>query len=112
MGFWGFGDRDLVQAICAFRLLNGEVELNLSTREEARFRDHAFRLGITAMSAGSRTNPGGYAEGAGASLEQFSVEDTRSPAEVAGMLRSAGYEPVWKDWDPSYDRAEAGGAPC
>jgi len=105
-------DRDLVQAICAFRLLNGEVELNLSTREQARFRDHAFRLGITAMSAGSRTNPGGYAEGAGASLEQFSVEDTRSPAEVAGMLRSAGYEPVWKDWDPSYDRAEAGGAPC
>ena len=105
-------DRDLVQAICAFRLVNGEVELNLSTREHARFRDHAFRLGVTAMSAGSRTNPGGYAEGAGASLEQFSVEDKRSPAEVAAMLRSAGYEPVWKDWDPSYDRAEAEDARC
>jgi len=105
-------DRDLVQAICAFRLLNGEVEINLSTREHARFRDHAFRLGVTAMSAGSRTNPGGYAEGAAASLEQFSVEDTRSPLEVAAMLREAGYEPIWKDWDPSYDQAEAGTAPC
>jgi len=100
-------DRDLVQAICAFRLLNGEVELNLSTRERANFRDHAFRLGVTAMSAGSRTNPGGYAEGAAASLEQFSVEDTRSPREVAAMLQAAGYEPVWKDWDASYDQAEA-----
>lgn len=100
-------DRDLVQAICAFRLLNGEVELNLSTRESPRFRDHAFRLGVTSMSAGSRTNPGGYAEGADASLEQFATEDKRSPAEVAAMLRAAGYEPVWKDWDASYDRAEA-----
>ncbi len=100
-------DRDLVQAICAFRLLNGEVELNLSTRESPRFRDHAFRLGVTAMSAGSRTNPGGYAEGADASLEQFATEDKRAPAEVAAMLRAAGYEPVWKDWDASYDRAEA-----
>ena len=100
-------DRELVQAICAFRLLNGEVELALSTREGATFRDHAFRLGPTAMSAGSRTNPGGYAEGAAASLEQFAIEDTRSPAEVATMLAAAGYEAVWKDWDPSYDRAEA-----
>ena len=100
-------DRDLVQAICAFRLLNGEVELTLSTRESPAFRDRAFRLGVTAMSAGSRTNPGGYAEGAEASLEQFSVEDVRSPTEVAAMLAAAGYEPVWKDWDPSYDRAEA-----
>lgn len=100
-------DRDLVQAICAFRLLNGEVELNLSTRESAAFRDKAFRVGVTAMSAGSRTNPAGYSEGAEASLEQFSIEDTRSPAEVSAMLSAAGYETIWKDWDASYDRAEA-----
>ena len=100
-------DRDLVQAICALRLLNGEVEINLSTRESPRFRDHAFRLGPTAMSAGSRTNPGGHAEGREASLEQFAIEDEREPAEIAAMLRAAGYEPVWKDWDPSYDRAAA-----
>ena len=97
-------DRDLVQAICAFRLFNGEIELTLSTRESEAFRNHACRLGITAMSAGSRTNPGGYAEGKEASLEQFAIEDDRSPAEVAAMLKVAGYETVWKDWDPSYDQ--------
>ena len=97
-------DRDLVQAICAFRLFNGEIELTLSTRESETFRNHACRLGITAMSAGSRTNPGGYAEGKEASLEQFAIEDDRSPAEVAAMLKAAGYETVWKDWDPSYDQ--------
>jgi 2-iminoacetate synthase len=64
-------------------------------------------LGITAMSAGSHTNPGGYSEGREASLEQFAIDDSRSPTEIAAMLRTAGFEPVWKDWDPSYDRPEA-----
>jgi 2-iminoacetate synthase len=64
-------------------------------------------VGVTAMSAGSHTNPGGYAEGREASLEQFAIEDDRSPAEIAALLRAQGYEPVWKDWDPSYDRPVA-----
>lgn len=102
MALSAFGERDLVQAICAFRLFSQEVELSLSTRESARFRNHAFRLGITAMSAGSCTNPGGYAHGQ-ASLEQFSIDDARSPAEVASFLRAQGYEPIWKDWDGTYD---------
>ncbi len=97
-----FDERDLVQATCAFRLFSPEVELSLSTRESPRFRDHAFRLGFTAMSAGSKTNPGGYAAD-DESLEQFAISDERSPAEVATFLRGQGYEPVWKDWDPSYD---------
>jgi 2-iminoacetate synthase len=102
MAMSGFGERELVQAICAFRLLSQEVELSLSTRESARFRNHAFRLGITAMSAGSRTNPGGYASSE-TSLEQFSVDDARSPGAVAAFLRGEGYQPVWKDWDETYD---------
>lgn len=97
-----FGERDLVQAACALRLLSPEAELSLSTRESAAFRDRAFRLGFTSMSAGSRTNPGGYAS-APESLEQFEVDDPRSPAEVAAFLQAQGYEPVWKDWDPTYD---------
>jgi len=97
-----FGERDLVQAACAFRLFSQEVELSLSTRESERFRNHAFRLGFTSMSAGSRTNPGGYAS-APNSLEQFAIDDERSPAEVAAFLHSQGYAPVWKDWDPTYD---------
>jgi len=101
-GILPFAERDLVQAACAFRLFSHEVELSLSTRESARFRDHAFRLGFTAMSAGSKTNPGGYSS-APESLEQFAIDDDRPPAEVAAALRCAGYEPVWKDWDPTYD---------
>jgi 2-iminoacetate synthase len=97
-----FSERELVQAACAFRLLSPEVELSLSTRESEVFRNQAFRLGFTSMSAGSRTNPGGYAS-APESLEQFEIDDTRSPAEVAAFLRGQGYEPVWKDWDATYD---------
>jgi 2-iminoacetate synthase len=97
-----FDERDLVQAACAFRLLSPEAELSLSTRESEAFRNKAFRLGFTSMSAGSRTNPGGYAS-APESLEQFEIDDARSPEEVAAFLRSQGYEPVWKDWDSTYD---------
>jgi 2-iminoacetate synthase len=95
-------DRDLVQVICAYRLFSPEVEISLSTRESEPFRDHAFRLGVTSMSAGSKTNPGGYAV-APESLKQFEISDERSPAQIAAMLRRGGYEPVWKDWDPTYD---------
>jgi len=102
-----FGEVELVQAAAAFRLFSPEVELSLSTRESERFRNHAFRLGFTSMSAGSKTNPGGYAA-APDSLEQFSTDDQRSPAEVAAYLSQQGYEPVWKDWDATYDGAAAG----
>ncbi|MEM6725496.1 MAG: 2-iminoacetate synthase ThiH [Bacteroidota bacterium] len=95
-------DRELVQLICAYRIYNEEVELSLSTRESIKFRNNVLKLGITAMSAGSKTNPGGYAVEP-QSLEQFEISDERSPAEVAEMIRNAGYEPVWKDWDISYD---------
>jgi 2-iminoacetate synthase len=91
-------DRELVQLICAWRIFNQEVELSLSTRELPRFRDHVMQLGITSISAGSKTNPGGYAVEP-ESLEQFEIADERSPAEMARVISSVGYEPVWKDWD-------------
>ena len=91
-------DRELLQVICAFRILNQEVELSLSTRETPTFRDNVFKLGITAMSAGSKTEPGGYAVHTKA-LEQFEVSDQRSPKEVETMLHEKEYEAVWKDWD-------------
>jgi len=106
-----FTERDLVQAACAFRLFDREVELSLSTRERAEFRDRAFSLGFTAMSAGSRTNPGGYA-GEAESLEQFAIDDDRAPGEVAAMLRARGCDPVWKDWDPTYDGHTPAGSPA
>jgi 2-iminoacetate synthase len=100
-----FNERELVQAACAFRLFSQEVELALSTRESPAFRDQALGLGFTSMSAGSRTNPGGYA-GAVESLKQFDIDDSRSPEQVSALLRSQGYDPVWKDWDSTYDGSD------
>lgn len=95
-------DRDLVQLICAYRLLSPELELSLSTRESELFRNNVYRLGITSMSAGSKTNPGGYTVDP-QTLEQFEISDERSPEAVAAMLKFGGYEVVWKDWDSTYD---------
>jgi 2-iminoacetate synthase len=122
-------DRELAQLVCAFRLMFPDAGLVLSTRESASLRDGLIPLGITLMSAGSHTEPGGYtgagrdhlhqtvrgrivelasgsSEWAPASnggrpnaTEQFQIADGRSPAEVAVLLRRLGYEPVWKDWD-------------
>ncbi len=94
-------DRELVQLICAYRIYNEEVELSLSTRESPKFRDNVIKLGITSMSAGSKTNPGGYAVEK-ESLEQFEIDDNRSPSQIKEMLQRQGYETVWKDWDKSY----------
>ena len=121
-------DRELVQLVCAFRLMFPDAGLVLSTREPAKLRDGLFPLGITLASAGSHTEPGGYT-GAGkekihhtergrivelaagasewATLEnratnatgQFEISDDRPPGEVADLIRQLGYEPVWKDWD-------------
>ena len=116
-------DRELVQFVCALRLTFPEVGLVLSTRESPKLRDSLFPLGITLMSAGSHTEPGGYtgqgrgdlhvtksgrmvkrslpeieSEGEHATV-QFEVADNRSPAEVAARLDEMGYESVWKDWE-------------
>ncbi len=91
-------DRELVQLICAYRIYNEEVELSLSTRENENFRNNIISLGITSLSAGSKTNPGGYSVDQ-QSLEQFEISDERSPSEIAALIRTKGYEPVWKDWE-------------
>ncbi len=119
-------DRDLVQLVCAFRLTFPDAGLVLSTREPAKLRDGLIPLGVTLMSAGSHTEPGGYT-GAGKehlhrtergrivelgssewatnkhaerhATGQFDIADDRSPQEVAERIRRLGYEPVWKDWD-------------
>lgn len=94
-------DRDLLQLICAYRLWNEDLEISISTRENEKFRNNIIPIGVTSMSAGSKTNPGGYVVDV-ESLEQFETSDERSAAEIATLIRNAGYEPVWKDWDKSY----------
>ena len=91
------GDAELVQLVCALRLLLPDAGLVLSTREAPEFRDGLFRIGITHASAGSHTEPGGYTNPEEAT-EQFQVADLRSAAEVGARLRELGYEPVWGDW--------------
>ena len=129
------GDREFVQLLLAFRLCFPQVGVVLSTRESAAFRDAVAPLGITHMSAGARTEPGGYTnqgandlhrtirgkrveletedrQGCEKATEQFGIADTRSASAVAAMLQARGIEPVWKDWDESIlndiDQARAG----
>jgi len=94
-------DRALVQLICALRIVLPDCLLVLSTRERAGLRDHLVPLGINQMSAGSRTEPGGYTH-AGDAEEQFAIHDSRQPSEVADSVVKLGYEPVWKDWDSTF----------
>ncbi len=91
-------DKELVQLICAYRIFNPEVELSISTREDENFRNHIIKLGITSISAGSKTNPGGYVVEP-QSLEQFEISDERSAQQITTLIKQQGYEPVWKDWD-------------
>lgn len=95
-------DRELAQVTFAFRIFDHDVDISYSTRERPDFRDNMATLGVTSMSAGSKTEPGGYYTYPQA-LEQFEVSDGRTPDEVTAAIRRAGYEVVWKDWDKVFD---------
>jgi len=114
-------DRELVQLVCALRITFPQLGIVLSTRERAFLRDSLASIGITMMSAGSHTEPGGYTRQGRVHLHrtvrgrivapeyqdgedelatgQFAISDERSPTEIAAVLRRRGLEPVWKDWD-------------
>ncbi|NIP97314.1 MAG: 2-iminoacetate synthase ThiH, partial [Akkermansiaceae bacterium] len=128
-------DRHLVQLICAFRITFPQVGIVLSTREPASLRDQLFPLGVTHISAGSHTEPGGYTgagsddlhrtikgrridldsrernNGCSRATPQFDIDDHRSAPEVVRVLRGQGFDPVWKDWDRAIlcpDHGDAG----
>jgi 2-iminoacetate synthase len=120
-------DRELVQLVCALRITFPQVGIVLSTRERAPLRDALASIGVTIMSAGSHTEPGGYTRQGREHLHrtvrgrivapefqdgedqlatgQFEISDERYPAEIAAVLRHRGLEPVWKDWDQALCRA-------
>ena len=95
-------DRELPHLTFSFRIIDHDVDISFSTREKPSFRNHIATLGATSMSAGSKTDPGGY-HTYPQSLEQFSVSDERTPAQVEADIRREGYEVVWKDWDKIFD---------
>lgn len=94
-------DNKLVQLICAWRIFDHDLDLTISTRESAAFRDMVIPLGITAASAGSSTEPGGYAH-KGKYLEQWSVNDDRNVDEVVRALNKNGLQPIFHDASTTY----------
>ncbi len=91
-------DKELVQLICAYRIFNQEIELSMSTRESETFRNNVIKLGITSISADSKTDPGGYAN-PNVNLEQFEIHDKRTTQTFVEAIKAQGYEPVFKGWD-------------
>ncbi|MFL6584053.1 MAG: 2-iminoacetate synthase ThiH [Chthoniobacterales bacterium] len=122
---FSMSDRELAQLICALRITFPQVGIVLSTRERAALRDALVPLGVTTMSAGSHTEPGGYTRQGGGALHltvrgrmiapevnnpeiatsQFEISDNRSAGEIAAVLAARGFEPVWKDWDQALAQA-------
>lgn len=95
-------DAGLVQLMVSLRLLLPEAGFALSTREEPQLRDKLTLLGVTQLSAGSSTRPGGYATCGEDTLQQFAIDDRRTVPEVARAVAAAGYDPVWKDFDRAF----------
>jgi 2-iminoacetate synthase len=114
-------DRELAQLVCALRISFPQVGIVLSTRERPSLRDALVSLGVTMMSAGSHTEPGGYTRRGIEHLHQtvrgrimppefqdgedqlatgqFEISDDRTPERIAAILREQGFDPVWKDWE-------------
>lgn len=95
-------DKELAQLTFAMRIFDHDVDISFSTRETSRIRDNMATLGVTTMSAESKTEPGGYYTYPQA-LEQFHVTDERTAVQIEKALKNVGVEPVWKDWDSSFD---------
>ncbi len=93
-------DRTFLRLVALVRLALPEVGIVLSTRECPAVRDQVLRLGIgvTHLSAGSRTSVGGYTQDS--SDGQFLIQDERPVSEVADHLKQLGYEPVWSEEKP------------
>ena len=95
-------DEFLAQIIFAFRICLPDVPLVLSTREHPAFRDGMAGVGISRMSAASRTTVGGYHTGESSTAGQFDVNDTRDVKTFCRMLKKKGLEPVFKNWDAAF----------
>lgn len=94
-------DVGLVQLICAFRLFNPQLEISLSTRETQQLRNNLLPLGVTHISAGSSTQPGGY-QNPNTQLDQFEISDERSAVQMVQQIQKSGLNPVWKDWETNW----------
>ena len=95
---YSLDDKTFLQIMLAYRIYMPMVGINISTRERASFRDNLIGLGVTKLSAGSKTDVGGY-EGKDSSTPQFEISDERSVEEIVKVIKQKGYQPVFKDWE-------------
>lgn len=91
-------DKEFAQTIWAYRMFDHDIDISMTTRESQEMRNNFVSLGITSMSAGSKTDPGGYSK-ANTELEQFHTNDNRNEIEMEKMVREQGYDVIYKDWD-------------
>jgi 2-iminoacetate synthase len=88
-------DADFKKLVAVLRLAVPYTGMILSTRESATMRMDLLNIGISQISSGSRTNPGGYKQAftEQADGSQFSMNDGRSSGEVIGSLIDSGFIP-------------------
>ena len=88
-------DKDFMKLIAVLRLAIPYTGIILSTRESAGFPDKLFHIGVSQISASSRTSPGGYTQEEDTSVSdgQFTVGDRRTTTEVIRDISQAGFSP-------------------
>lgn len=91
-------DKNLVQAMVCMRLFDPHAAINISTRESLEMRKHIIPLGVTKLSAGVSTDVGGHSQDEH-STSQFEINDESGVKDIEKMLKSIGYQHVFKDWE-------------
>lgn len=88
-------DHDFKKLVAIIRLAVPYTGMILTTRETAATRAEVFALGVSQISAGSRTNPGGYQEDTSDAFRaaQFNLGDTRTLDEVILDITEKGHIP-------------------
>lgn len=91
-------DVDLVQVMLCMRLFDPHAGINLSTRENIDMRKNLIPLGVTKLSAGVSTDVGGHSQ-CEHDTAQFKTNEDSEVKDVVSMLKSIGYQHVFKDWE-------------
>ncbi|MGL1894244.1 MAG: 2-iminoacetate synthase ThiH [Spirochaetaceae bacterium] len=89
-------DKLLAKFIMAFRLFMPKSSISISTREDSNLRNNLLHLGVTKMSASSKTSVGGHSSDKNS--KQFEISDLRTVSQLDKDLKGFGYQPVYKNW--------------
>ena len=90
-------EKELLQIMCAYRLLMPFASITISTRERSDFRNNAVNICATKISAGVSVGIGGHSEKEKGD-EQFEISDPRSVDEVVDALHQYGLQPSFNDY--------------